>query len=198
MITRCRPTATKWLRASTAATRSCCWPTTPWISMTCCYGPPTCWKNNIHGARKLRPPLRARAGGRIPGHQPGPVQLLLKHLASFHHNIFVVGDTDQSIYALARGRLPQRAALRERFPRRPGDPARAELPLHPAHPGRGHGGDRPQPAAHAQAACSPTAAQGRRSSCTKPTTTAQEAAFVVDTIASAGRAGNRQAPAILR
>ncbi len=24
--------------------------------------------------------------------------VLLKHLASFHHNIFVVGDTDQSIY----------------------------------------------------------------------------------------------------
>ena len=37
-----RPTATRSSRASTRATRSCCWPTTPSISTTCCCTPGSC------------------------------------------------------------------------------------------------------------------------------------------------------------
>ncbi len=48
--------------------------------------------------RKICRALRARAGGRIPGHQHGPVRTAAAALSDFHGNLFVVGDEDQSIY----------------------------------------------------------------------------------------------------
>ncbi len=63
---------------------------------------------------------------------------LIKHLASAHKNIFVVGDPDQSYLPLARRRLAQRAALRTGLSRCASHPAGAKLPLPANHPGCGH------------------------------------------------------------
>ena len=53
----------------------------------------------------------------------------------------------------------QHHRVRARFPRRPGDPARAELPLHAEHPGRRQRGRRPQLRPDAE---EPVVGRGRR------------------------------------
>jgi len=60
--------------------------------------------------------------------------VLIKHLCSAHRNVFCVGDPDQSVYR-----------WRGAFPRRPGHPAGAELPLETNHPGCRHVGHRSRP-----------------------------------------------------
>ena len=103
------------------------------------------------GARPLPALLPARAGRRVPGHQPRPVPLAPAALRGAPQPR-VVGDDDQSIYALPRRRHPQHPRLRGPLPGRDGGQARAELPLDADDPERLQRGDRQQPLAQGQVA----------------------------------------------
>jgi superfamily I DNA/RNA helicase len=87
--------------------------------------------------------------------------VLLKHLASFHGNIFVVGDTDQSIYRWRGADYRNVLRFEKDYPYS-GDPAGAKLPFYPNHPGCGHGGHRPKPATNSGKNCLPNAVLGQR------------------------------------
>ncbi len=75
---------------------------------------------------------------------------LLRLLSSYHANIFVVGDEDQSIYRWRGADYKNVLRFEKDYPESPQDPAGAELPLHAHGGGDRPGGDRPQHGAHAQ------------------------------------------------
>ena len=104
--------------------------------------------------RVLPPPLPARARRRVPGHQPGAVPA---HQGARRRGQGTRGRLCRAAgRAVRRRRLrpvdlrlprrddPQHPRVRERLPRRPHHPARAELPLDAAHPARRQLRHRPQ------------------------------------------------------
>ena len=67
---------------------------------------------------------------------------ILRRLRPAGGGVTVVGDDAQAIYGVPGGRRPQHTVARS-LPGHGGGPARAELPLGAAHPGRGQRGDGP-------------------------------------------------------
>ena len=86
-------------------------------------------------------PLHPRR--RVPGHQRRAVSLAAAAGAGAPQPVLRRRRRPVDLQ-LARRRGRQHPALREGFPRRPGDPAGAELPLDTAHPRRRRGADRAQ------------------------------------------------------
>ena len=103
------------------------------------------------GARPLPAELPARAGRRVPGHQPGPVPLAAAALGGAPQPLRRRRRRPVDL-PLSRRRHPQHPRLRGRLPGRPGGQARAELPLHADDPERVQRGDREQPLAQGQVA----------------------------------------------
>ncbi len=106
-------------------------------------------RDNRGHRREIRQILRARAGGRVPGHQHGPVQAGadVRPAAEQHLRRRRRGPGH---LCLSWGRLPQRAQLPPGLPRRADDPAGAELPLDADRAGCGAGGHRQESAPAAE------------------------------------------------
>ena len=108
------------------------------------------------GGRALPAAVPARAGRRIPGHQPRAVRAgqgagRARGRRSAAGRA-VRGRRRRPVDLRVPGRDdPQHPGVRARLPGRAHDPAGAELPLHPDDPDRGQRGDRPQPRPQAQA-----------------------------------------------
>ena len=79
--------------------------------------------------------LPARAGGRVPGHQPRPGPAGAPAPRPGAQRVRG-GRRRPGHLPLARRRRDPHPRVRPRLPGRTGGEARAELPLHPAHPGR--------------------------------------------------------------
>ena len=104
----------------------------------------------------------ARAGRRVPGHQPRAVPLAAA--AGRGAPQPGGGRRRRSVdLRLPRRRHPQHPRLRGRLPRRRGRQARAELPLDADDPRRRQRGDRQQPRAEAASTSGPTPARASRS-----------------------------------
>ena len=98
------------------------------------------------GARALPARASARAGRRVPGHQPRPVPLAAA--AGRRAPQPGCGRRRRPVdLRLPRRRHPQHPGVRARLPRRRGGQARAELPLHADHPRRRQRGHQQQPRA---------------------------------------------------
>ena len=111
------------------------------------------------GAGALPAQLQARAGGRVPGHQPRPVPVAAP--AGRRAPQPGGGRRRQPVdLRLPPRRHPQHPGVRARLPRRRGGQARAELPLHPDHPGRRQRGHQQQPRPDREAPVDPER-QGR-------------------------------------
>ena len=76
----------------------CCAPRTRSTSATCCCCWSSCSARDPDVAAELPAPLPARAGRRVPGHQPGAVRAAAAARPAAAANLVVVGDDDQSIY----------------------------------------------------------------------------------------------------
>ena len=102
------------------------------------------------GARRLRGrrpgagrAVRPRAGRRVPGRQRPAGRPGRAACDRAVDGVTVVGDDAQAIYGFRAATTEAIAAFPTRYPRRHGRAPRAQLPLHPTHPGRrqpGHGG----------------------------------------------------------
>ena len=117
----CSSTSTR-----TPTTRSTCWsgswPGTPGSRLS--------WRS---GGRRLGPARRrGRTGRRRAGRQPARRAVRGRRRGPVHLRVPWRHD-------------PQHRGVRAGLPRRQGDPARAELPLHAEHPGRGQRRRLPQP-----------------------------------------------------
>ena len=118
------------------------------------------------GARELPAPVPARAGRRVPGHQPCAVRPDPRALRRRRSRTARrVGRAAERVRAgradggrrrrpvdlrLPRRQHPQHPRLRAGLPQRDVDPARAELPLDPDDPQRRQLRDRPQPGPQAE------------------------------------------------
>ena len=89
---------------------------------------------------RYRARLPARAGGRVPGHQPRPVPLAPAALRGAPQPVRRRRRRSVDL-RLPRRRHPQHPRLRGRLPGHRGGEARAELPLDADHPERGQCGD---------------------------------------------------------
>ncbi len=108
-------------------------------------------RDGARGAALVSHGVVARAGGRVPGHQPRAVP----HRAAPHRGAPepLRGGRSRPVGLSLAGRgSAQHPRLREGLPGLPGGGARAELPLHQAHPRHRLRGDRQQHRAQGQAA----------------------------------------------
>ncbi len=100
-------------------------------------------------------------GGRVSGHQRRPVPVAAAAGAGASQHLLRGRRRPVDLW-LARGRGGQHPAVRKGFSRRQGDPAGAELPLHPAYPCRRLRRDRRQRGAAGQDAVDRGATRARR------------------------------------
>ena len=66
---------------------------------------------------------------------PAQNDIVLK-LGDKHQNVFVVGDSDQSVYAFRGADIQKHPRIRKSFPRHQRRHTRSELSIHPNHPRR--------------------------------------------------------------
>ena len=154
------------------------------------------------GGRALPPPVPARAGRRVPGHQPRPVRPGRRAVQAgagrgrgtggLPPARAVRGGRRRPVdLRLPRRHHPQHRRVRARLPERHHHPAGAELPLHPDHPRRGQRRHRPQPGPAAEEPVvrgrrrrARSRASSPRTSTTRPAGSAQK----IDALTDAGEA----------
>ena len=132
--------------------------------------------------RALPPPVPARAGRRVPGHQPRAVPAGPRAGRGRLRGTTAGADDGAAGRAVRRRRRrpvdlrlprrddPQHPRVRGGLPRRPHHPARAELPLDPDDPAARPTRSSPATRAASPRTSGPTPATARRSSATSPTT----------------------------
>ncbi len=126
---------------------------TRWTSETSCSCSSSSCARTPRRCAKYRGALPARPGGRVPGHQPGPVRAPpAARTASRREPGAWWATTTSPSTAGGAPRWATSSSFPELYRGAPGGEARAELPQRPEHPRRGQRGHLAEPPPDAQAA----------------------------------------------